>query len=133
MSGKTSMYTSPDERDMAAEKITDQITAEVMQELGAGWFDKIPAIPHAAFSYAQHIDKLNAAIQKDGDDAMKAQMAVVMTFKVITDMKAMVDKEVWKRNVKYHPIKKAYNGVVAKLPGNQDPIQISVEKDVPGS
>ena len=131
MSGKTSMFTSPDERDMATENIADQITAEVMQELGAGWRDI--AIPTAAFSYAQQIEKLNAAILKDGDDAMKTQMALVMTFSEIKAIKALVDTQERFADEKYNPIKKAYNGVVFKLPGNQDPIQISVEQDVPES
>jgi hypothetical protein len=128
MSEKTSMYTSPDERDMAAEKITDQITAEVMQELGAGWGDM--ALPTAAFSFAQLIEKLNAAILKDGDDALQAQMALVMTFSVIKTIKDLVDTKERFEDVKYNPIKKAYNNVLAKLPGAQNPIQINIEKVV---
>ncbi len=124
MSGKTSMYTSPDERDMATEKIADQITAEVMQELGA-WRDI--ALPAAAFSFAQLIEKLNAAILKDGDDALQAQMALVMTFSEIKAIKALVDTPERFTDEKYNPIKKAYNGVLAKLPGNQNPILINIE------
>ena len=35
------MYTSQDDHDMAMEQITERITADVMQEMGADWWDSV--------------------------------------------------------------------------------------------
>jgi hypothetical protein len=137
MSGKTSMYTSPDERDMATEKIADQITAEVMQELHLGGFaDSVKktmggvatGASNYTKNYAGRMTSLHQLIGAMAETtAVHKKMEEIWAYKEMSELKILIENLTVQENgvnrevqlAQFKALKDAMNLVLEVLPVKQ--------------
>jgi hypothetical protein len=119
MSGYLDMYTSQDDHDMAMEQITERITADVMQEMGADWWDSVKkgvskaqtAVSNKTSNYRTRVLSLQEQIHEHVPELKEDIDKILVYGDIIALKKKIIDLEGTRTE-----LKKTMNLVLEVLP-----------------